>query len=418
MPANDEPDKKELDLDSDDGGIESVEDSKIDVRLIQNALRTRMNELAQAESEAAGGDKQATKKLSSAVARFTAMLENLQDHPERAVRDEFRRVIERTVVEGHLKYLREGENLPDSFLEERNRLAFRKDVYNSLCAEGMFGLSIRDMLRGPRVSAQYEKMKKKLGKKFSLFERICEQYDGHNFRATLEGLVDDVSKGDSAYLGRVRERAAGRAGIGMEAAARVQKKLAAGISGSGVNGRWLTFLREGGDLALKVAGAGLMIQGSGLVALGGLGLYAARGITEAAGFDFGKIVSKGFKGVKNNAKLSGKKLLSRMTQKWQDDMDPELRSWLQRAPEMSSEELTRASLSFKNRLKILGRGMLPFGNLIKANAEQNVGGQIDTQTHEAEQRLHEICGSALKKYKSSDPLSRSTGQKKRPQTRK
>lgn len=385
-----------------------VDDSS-PVRLVQKAVRTRMNEIADLRSRVMLGDAEAKKDMQKRLRDFAKLMDEVRSHSDSEIRNLMQTGFVDDITAAHGNFLKEGENLPESFVDENKRVAFRRHVFNELCAAGLFGLSIKDMQtdndmqRGPRVKAfyqlakqKYELAKQKLGKNLQTFEKICDQYDGHNFRESMEDLVD------SEYVGRRASRLRERVDIGRDSLKRNQQELAGDAPQTKGRRYLLGFLREGGDIALKAAGVGLMIYGSGFVAAAGAGLYAAKGISEAMGYDFGQVVLKGVKRAKDGAKTSGKELLNMASEKWKDEMDPDLLRWLERAPATSPERLERASLGLKTRAKLFGRGLLPsaiwsFSNDAKADAPQN---HIAEQTDTAEQKLHEICVKVVGKFAS------------------
>lgn len=286
------------------------------------------------------------------------------------------------------------------------RLQFRLNAFSLLCAKGQLGLKPKDNLLPPVTEKKFtEHAQKKLKKMYAVFDRICSGYDAGNIARTLSGIAEEVSSETYAGTEEVTELALRRQKL-MD---KVSKRVKGGVDGAqGVEeskNHMSKFLSASGDLALKTAAFALFASNPGLVAaLVAGGIWTARGVTEAAGYDFGKTVGSAIKLPFSLGKRGAKALVRVLPDRLKDKMPDRINDWAETVSAPSFRKNQRVSLPAATRAKLFLRSLVPAPALLEkipkvkkivAGKDVDLAGAPTEKTLENSQKVSEACTTAL-----------------------
>lgn len=268
------------------------------------------------------------------------------------------------------------------------RAAFRLSTFNSLSENGGLGLrprqQIREWLPEPQARARMEKL---LGVNYATFDRICSRYDAGALRAGLDAVLESHGNRVAGFSGRAKARA--------NLAARVEASQKEVKEPS-----WMRkFLSVGGDLALKYGALGLIFTNPWIA----LALWNAKGLTEAAGFDFGAAVAHFGKVPLKILEAGIKTALANVPDDRVRRIAPGVAEWAQTPVEASDEKLGRAKLTLGTRMRLLARGLIPAADVLQhvpkvgAILEKGVdlGQAAQERFSQEEKAVDDACKAAL-----------------------
>lgn len=266
------------------------------------------------------------------------------------------------VTSAHRTWLEQQEilhpDLVESFGTEQGRIKFEGIVFNHLCSKGVLDLTIDDRLQG-RFAGR-DDFEKHLGKhlkgNYRLFKRILGSYHGGSVLDVLHGVADEIA---ANVPEDAEERAKDRAKERADLAGRIRERISEGTADADIDlahyGIFSRFLAGGGDIVLKYAALCLLFSHPVIAA----GLWSAKGITEAMGYDFGNLVKKLIKlPVTAPASIAheGLNLLpASATQK----LPRFVQRWITNPRSIGGEKVGRASLPWSARKQLFLRGLIP-----------------------------------------------------------
>lgn len=296
------------------------------------------------------------------------------------------------------------------------RAEFRAEVFNTLCSKGKLGLNIRKQIEISDEEITEEeleaKMRKALGRKYDVFDRICSSYDGGSvaraWRSVATGIAENIGEDQpelAEEAGALKMERSKLMGKVMKSAAR---ELESGHSVRVAEyGTFEKVLEAGGDIALKTAA--IFLLASGHYYLAPL-LWSARGLTKAAGFEFGNVLKEIVKApVKIPAKIlqAGAGLLPASVK---EKLPEAMRDWIEESSMPSFRKTQRARLPWTGwaRTKIFLRHLFPMPDLLEKipkvneivpDEPVNTGKEVARTALEDSKEVKSACEEFLSTFK-------------------
>lgn len=307
------------------------------------------------------------------------------------------------------------------------RLLFRINAFNNLCRANKFGLTAEDTMIGKwdaeKVRAH---MKKTLKGNFTTVEGIFSRYDAGNIRDALDEAVKSVEAEGMVQadmtLDSFKKRAKERAKLMGDLEGQIGKILESGntqVLDSAT--KWGKTLEAGGDIALKVTAAAMVVYISPWLLLAAPVVGGARAITQALGYDFGRTMAKLVKAPVSLAVRGTKGIASFLPDSWKAKLPKGWQNWLDKPNAPTFEKIGRAKFpeavdkpedqktaADKKkegiRWRLLVRGLFPVPGLLDKipylkemvpTKKLDVADKVRADRNQAEEDVQKACAAAL-----------------------
>lgn len=379
-----------------------VPSSTSDISVLREYLGAQMASIL----DLSRGEEAAGENLYRRLTQFRNYTAELAETGDESVRTLVTSDLEDELNQRHNAWITGRKDLPTETRKALNtpqkRLEFRLKVFNVLCQTEQLGLSPKDKPTGKMNESTFlEHAKKRLGRNWGVYDRICSEYDGGSARRALDSIVDEAIKAlPSDTLERAKERARERANLAAEVEKRIRTEVGDTYTVDMERRKMAGFLEAGGDLALKYA----VIAGITSSPLLGLALWGARGISEGFGYDFGSVLEQFAKAPFQLVAWGGKGALNRLPDAWKAKMPKGVQEWLSKPNPPTFERLRRVSLSWGDRWRLFIRGFIPipavaekipYVGAIVPERRLEVGKLASKEREKAEAAVREACHRAL-----------------------